>query len=262
METTQTQTPTPTPTQPQTVNGNSILAEMKQTISDIETHKVPDPSPGGTPKTPGGTGLSDQEFLNTNKHTKDPLFSLPNAPGTPSTPGTTSKPLTQVIANSGKFATTLIHEMAVPALAVWVLAFFRKQTNREGWKVTKEDKDILVPAWEGYLASVNVNFDKPIYQLMIAIAFCYGSKFMEGTIKIEDKKRTTAGSVAKDLDAMPDKVTKENFPQALMAEREELILATNRKRKNSRKSNIKWLEETGAFKRLEQALRDKYNIPA
>lgn len=256
-----TQQPTQQQTPPQTqAPGRSILDEMKNFVGTGGKTETPKPAETGKPS-PGKGNITDQEFLNTGTHTKEPVLNIPGSPNSPNTP-TTSKPITQVIANSGKFAVTLIHEMAVPALAVFCLAIFRKTTNREGWKVTKEDKEILVPAWEQYLASVNVNFDKPIYQLLIAIAFCYGSKFMEGTIKIEDKKTQPKATTLEGVTSVPDKVTKENFKDVLDIERENLLKAESSRRKEKRAATDKWLKSTGAYDRLEKALRKTHNIPA
>jgi hypothetical protein len=210
---------------------------------------------------PGKSVLPDSDFMNTGKHTQDPLF---NPSGNAKTiempgikPGTGQagniRPIGQLVPNAGKFATTLL-DMLLPACII----FFARQagyiTKKEALKLNKEEKETLAPAFENYLNSININFDKPIYQLLIVLGLVYGSKFMEGDIQF------TKGKITPDKKQLDIKVTNENYAQVFDLEREKLITQYIGKWKKSRMTTIKSLTDQGFFKTLDKELRLRHGI--
>lgn len=237
------------------VNELDKFAQSGNTNPAIDKKVIPESSPGQT--------IKDNDFLNTGSHTKTEQGNATNpanpANATGTTPATAPAKTSNVLGNSGKLAVTLIHEIVIPALVVWVCSMFKKHVDKESLKLSKEDKEVLTPAWQDYLNSVNISFDKPIYQLLLAIGFTYGSKFMDGSIKITEMK---AVSISK-TDAItkaPDKVTEENYKDVFDIEREALIGETMKVKRQKREKIIAFLQQSGALKRLDKALRKKYNL--
>ena len=256
----ETITPTPPP-----ATSNKLIDELKTwATSENEKAKTPPPPASKTGETtiePGSKIIDDNNFLNTGGHTQTPVIGDPSKPQATQAVTQSAQTTKKILASSGKFAATLIHEMAIPALMVWLLGRFKKTVNKDGFKINASEKEILTEAWNEYLASLNISIDKPIYQLLLAIGFVYGSKFADGSIKIEDMKakETVTSILKKESDK---KVTKENFDDVLTEAKEQLINETRARIRKNRTVSLKHLNESGAFKRLEKQLREKYNIPA
>lgn len=221
-----------------------------------------------------GSGLSDSDFLNTGKHTISQPFNMGDtSKGTPGantgfgTAPSNIKSIGQIVPNSGKFAVILIHEMAIPALTIWVSKNVGYKCDKAGLKLTKEDKEVLIPAWEGWLNSLNINIEKPIYQLLLALGFVYGSKWMDGTLKFEKVKKTdikkpepvnsenTHMAIGDDT-----KVTEENYQTVFEVERENLIDKVRKERRRGRKDAMDFLQKNAQFKLLDKNLRLKYGL--
>lgn len=213
----------------------------------------------------GNTSLSDNDFLSTGKHTTEQGFSMGDNAKTPITggnglntnTGSNVRPMGTMIPNAGKFACSL-QDFVFPALIVWATRSYGYDAKKGDLKLTKEDKDVLVPAWDAYLMSVNINFDKPIYQLMIAIGLTYGSKFLDDEMNFKFKKIV---KTAKQPGVPSDiKVTAENYNEVFDLEREKMIKETRGKIRKSRDVVIKVLTEQGEFKRLDKELRLRHGI--
>jgi hypothetical protein len=242
------------------------LDELQSWANEQERKTSEPPKANSETPKPENGGLSDNgvisetELLSTGTHTKEGFSGNIESPGVTKQPGTTAASTKKILANSGKFAVTLIHEIAIPSLSILVARQFGYTVRKDGLKITKDEKDLLTEAWNEYLSSINIAIEKPIYQLMLALGFVYGSKVADGSIKFEKIKKNMPNE--SDKKDEPAKVTKENFAKVFEDAREKLIDETRSKMRKNRQFAIKWLVDNKKFIRLEKDLRDKYNVPA
>jgi hypothetical protein len=222
-------------------------------VDDLKNFAASQPpqTPGNDQQPPGespqGQTLNEGDFLNTGDHAKTGAENNASGANTANTaqpiPGTQQK-TSNVLGNSGKLAVTLVHDTILPALFVWVCAMFKKELEKDSLKLTKEDREILIPAWQDYLNSVNISFEKPIYQLLVAIGFTYGAKFMDGTVKIKDK-RAPVVSASEAITKVPDVVTRENF-QRRLRNRTRRVNKPNTKRETAKtRKDHRYIKQVG-----------------
>lgn len=173
-----------------------ITADIPGTITGTET---------GTNGTPG-VGVVDHNEINKGfEHTKDNDFTgISGQPsshdseisGTQRKPGVSpvistqqdgAKPVNVGSLVGGKFAVDLI-DLVFPAAIVLVVDLIGYELDKKGISLTEKEKNIINPAMQDYLNSINVNLNNPLSNLLLVIGTVYGMKIIELIPKMEKKK--------------------------------------------------------------------------
>lgn len=79
----------------------------------------------------------------------------------------------------GKTATEIV-DILFPSLCIWVVSSIGYNVPKGRLQMTAKEKEILTPAMQAYLDSINVNFNNPLYNLL----FVFGSIYVSKTVDI------------------------------------------------------------------------------
>lgn len=151
---------------------------MKNQFEKFE--KVPDSALREINAEPETNILSDDEILDTAKHTDTSMYS-----SSPDTPPAETLPIgsqqsAQKLGStvSGKFAVD-IADMIIPSLCVFLVSLIGFGIEKKQLSLSAKEKETLTPLVQAYLDSINLSFTSPSQNLLFGIAMIYGSKVIE-----------------------------------------------------------------------------------
>jgi len=159
---------------------------------------------------------------------------------------------------SGKFAVKLI-DIAIPVIIVFAIQKIGYVADKRQWKLTPTEKEVLEPAVQDVLDTIDINFDNPYYMLAFVVCFVYGSKIVEALPEMKRiDKRTLKQKVeeinvtAKDsLSTSPELQYEEAFGQ--------LLKDTIAEKKIGKKKAVQWLLDFSSLKIRE--LKKSFGLP-
>lgn len=123
-----------------------------------------------------------------------------------------TKPLSAGTLLSGTFATDLMDNL-LPAIAVLVIVKVGYNIDRRALQLTPKEKDTIAPVMQQYLDSINVNFNNPLYNLLMVIGAIYGAKVIQilpDLKKKASKEKTFPAVVANKIQEIKEKTEKIN----------------------------------------------------
>lgn len=94
---------------------------------------------------------------------------------------------------SGKMAVDLM-DVLFPSLVVYVVAMIGYNLPKGRLQLTAKEKEILNPAFQNYLDSINVNFNNPLYNLLFVLGSVYAAKTID-LISSNDIKKSEKSKV-------------------------------------------------------------------
>ncbi|HEX7904833.1 MAG TPA: hypothetical protein VF487_13235 [Chitinophagaceae bacterium] len=77
----------------------------------------------------------------------------------------------------------------LPAIAVYISLAFSYKIDKKLLQLTQKEKDLIVPAMQDYLDSVNINFNNPGYNLLFVVGSVYVAKIIEAIPSAEKVKK-------------------------------------------------------------------------
>lgn len=130
---------------------------------------------------PAQTASPEKEIFETGKHTETETFPRSDSPGPKDNPtnpeNSTFSKMTAGQAVSGKTAVAFA-DFVIPALFAMLAKFSGYELDKKLLKLNKDDRDLLEPAAQDYLNSIDLRLT-PFQALLVAISTVYGSKVVE-----------------------------------------------------------------------------------
>lgn len=135
--------------------------------------------------------LSDADLQRTGEHTvNNSLLGSTDNPTNPNTPTSNvigmnapkGTPLGSVV--GGKMAVDLV-DILLPSLTVWAIAAIGYNMQKKHLQLTAKEKEVLTPAVQNWLNSINVDFNNPFYNLLFVVAAIYGTKVIDALPEIK-----------------------------------------------------------------------------
>jgi hypothetical protein len=205
---------------------NKLAAFAAIPIDGLKKISAAQPSPGEIGETTSLT--SPDEIMTTGEHTETILNDAftDSAPGANSGDFTTplpgaaiNPPGTKLGAVMGGKMVTDIFDVLFPALAVWgISSLGYAGLTKQKLQLTAKEKEVVNPAVQAYLDSININFNNPLYNLLFVLCAVYGAKAIEiipELKKVAPGKKVVKGEEVKQSHEM----TKEEHIQSIMKKR-------------------------------------------
>lgn len=203
-------------------NFNLLSSLPTSALTKIETTEKIQSENRSSNDTLPDNGISEIELIATGEHTKQTPFTgptdIPTEPNKPNSPtGSTNVPtspgnkLGSVI--GGKTAADLL-DILFPSLCVWAISAIGYKIGKGKLQMTAKEKEVLAPAMQQYLDSINVDFNNPLYNLLFVVGSIYTSKVIDILPELEkvkkDKKESTKVMRIKEVKT-EDEIVKEIY---------------------------------------------------
>lgn len=185
-------------------------------------------------------GKTAETFINEPLNTSQPANS------------TTARPVQIGGLVSGKFATDLMDTL-LPSLIVALVSAIGYKFDKKGLQLSQKEKDIIAPAMQDYLNSINVNTNNPFNNLLLVIGVVYGSKVIEVLPTLErnapKQKPVTKEAVVKQAEEIKEQKArteseardKAKFIQSLKAvDRNSALAIIKKQRRKSDQDALQW----------------------
>lgn len=139
--------------------------------------------------------VTETELLNTGKGLETPLFSDNNRnsdtakePNVNFGTAKDAKPIQVGKLIGGEFATNLLDTL-FPALLVLIAGYVGYKLEKKKLQLTDKEKELIYPAMQEYLDSINLNFNNPLYNLLFIVGGVYAAKFIDILPELEKKPK-------------------------------------------------------------------------
>jgi hypothetical protein len=154
------------------------------TAPAAQLSQSPAPNQGGV--------VSASDFSQTAAHASAyNTMSIPGASETPTGPNVPNPAPNQGTALGkvvgGKMATDLL-DLLLPSITVWAVSMIGYNVSKGSLQLTAKEKDVLHPAMQNYLDSININFNNPLYNLLFVFGGIYAAKVIDILPEVQKKE--------------------------------------------------------------------------
>lgn len=148
-------------------------------------------------------GTAETEVFNTGKHAETTnLFESAGSSAASTAPDSPNKPqggpfssMTAGQVVTGKTAVN-VADFIIPALFAFLAKTAGYELDKKALKLTKEDRELLEPATQDYLNSIDLRLS-PLQALLVAVSVVYGSKVVEILPTLKEVKKPVKSEAAK-----------------------------------------------------------------
>lgn len=213
-----------------------------------------------TSDTSEGANTIEDEIFNTGNHTTAQDTST-DAPDTSQPPESsqTRKKISELAGNrAGELATDLMNYL-LPACLYFIFKRAGYNVSKAQFKLNKDERELIVPAWQHALETVYLNFDNPWHVLFATIGIVYGSKMIYELPELK-KAVNIDTELKKETEKNPDsKKPAFNIELVYNQRWNDLVEATRKNRKRGLEEAKKWLQKNKKdIELLEQVKKEAY----
>ena len=204
----------------------------------------------GERDTPGAAaepGQSDTDIFDTGKGAENShINNTVDIPGAVNEPGFSAaipktRPISAGAFVSGEFATNLM-DTIVPSLILLLALQFGYLFEKKSLQLTSKEKELIAPAMQEYLDSLNVNFNNPLYNLLFVVGAVYATKVIDILPSIKKKQSVPKKEQDVSDKEVIEKKVQDEQQRAKKRQDEIKLLKTM-----SRPVAIKWLTENRKY---------------